>query len=1076
MKRIFQKTLSVLLAFGLLLPLSLPARASDALGKDLISQSMVLNQGTQMTTGVFWSSSQSDLRRENLITYTPNESVKPIVTYGSVLTEKNTVSRTARQLEAAGYRVVAGMNGDFYNVNNGLPIGVVITEGRLRSSDAGYYAIGFRADGTAVLGRPLTATYVDLTPRPPVAAEQPAEDAEEMPAEDVAEDAVESPAEEAVEEAGTEPADNAAEEADAEPAGETVQAAEVPQVLRKVAGINKARVSAGGIYVYTHDFNAAHTTGTVEPGVDVVCTVVDGRLAIGQSLTLRVERVTETAVATPVGEDQVVLSANVQSGSYYTDALKALSVGQEIELTCTSAEPVWNEVEYAVGALYSLVEDGAVVSGLPSGANPRTAIGQKKDGSLIFYTIDGRQADHSIGASMKQVAQRLIELGCVTALCLDGGGSTTLAVTQPDAEEATLLNLPSGGSERAVSNQVFLVADATPSGKIGSFHMSAENRFVLAGGRVEIRATAIDTNYIPMPDAPFDLWASAGTLEGTVLTTPEEGGDIIVTAESGGRQGITTVYAIAKPDRLMICSTGGEVLDTLNTAPGTTLQLHGSAVYGNIVLKTDAEQFTWSVTGNIGTVDANGVFRAQTPGTGTITVSAAGKTARIKVTVSEMPLMMVENFEQDSTVFSGEQDENVSVSRTKEEAYVRLGRAAGKLSYTLREDENQTLSAVFRTDTPLNGAYSSMNLWVYGDGSGNTLEILCRTREKEEESREAAVLDFTGWQQVSVELWDAETLLGFAVRGGQVVTGYDENGQPETEESTAAQNGTIYLDQLVSSFCGVTDQEAPAVSLSLEEGQLTAQIEDAADGILPADALRAGYDGTALEFLYDAESGILTAALPESDGAAHRVTVTAADASGNLGRASLDIPAGEDWTSRFTDMQGHWSETYVDYLHTAGITGGYADGTFHPDEKISRAQFATMLFRYLKLDAEQYAAVELPFADIEKIPAYALPAIKALYTEGVVNGSTGADGLQYFNPGNTVTRAHAAAMLGRTMEKGYASVELPFTDAAAVPNYARGHIQTLAAIGVFGGYGDGTFRPGSPLTRGQTAKILYHLL
>ena len=38
--------------------------------------------------------------------------------------------------EEEGYRVVAGINGDFYNVGNGLPIGIVVMDGELRSSDA----------------------------------------------------------------------------------------------------------------------------------------------------------------------------------------------------------------------------------------------------------------------------------------------------------------------------------------------------------------------------------------------------------------------------------------------------------------------------------------------------------------------------------------------------------------------------------------------------------------------------------------------------------------------------------------------------------------------------------------------------------------------------------------------------------------------------------------------------------------------------------------------------------------------------------------------------------------------------
>lgn len=44
------------------------------------------------------------------------------MTYGSVLTSRNTVSSAAKTLESQGYRVVAGINGDFYNVGNGLPI------------------------------------------------------------------------------------------------------------------------------------------------------------------------------------------------------------------------------------------------------------------------------------------------------------------------------------------------------------------------------------------------------------------------------------------------------------------------------------------------------------------------------------------------------------------------------------------------------------------------------------------------------------------------------------------------------------------------------------------------------------------------------------------------------------------------------------------------------------------------------------------------------------------------------------------------------------------------------------------
>lgn len=101
---------------------------------------------------------------------------------------------------------------------------------------------------------------------------------------------------------------------------------------------------------------------------------------------------------------------------------------------------------------------------------------------------------------MTQVAQRLIELGCVSALCLDGGGSTTISVTQPDEWTASTINRPSDGSERAVSNQIFLVATGEPSGDLSHFYVSADYQYVLAGSRVNISASAVDTHFLPMEE------------------------------------------------------------------------------------------------------------------------------------------------------------------------------------------------------------------------------------------------------------------------------------------------------------------------------------------------------------------------------------------------------------------------------------------------------------------------------------------------------------------------------------------------------------------------------------------------
>ena len=60
------------------------------------------------------------------------------------------------------------------------------------------------------------------------------------------------------------------------------------------------------------------------------------------------------------------------------------------------------------------------------GIGPRTAIGQKADGHILLLVIDGRQPQHSLGATLMDVQNILYDNGAVTAANLDGGSSTTM--------------------------------------------------------------------------------------------------------------------------------------------------------------------------------------------------------------------------------------------------------------------------------------------------------------------------------------------------------------------------------------------------------------------------------------------------------------------------------------------------------------------------------------------------------------------------------------------------------------------------------------------------------------------------
>ena len=107
MKSIIRKFLSLSLAVVLAAaPLNAFASASS---------SVEVNERTELNAGTFWSNTYSDLRQENYVVYSPSARVKPIVSGGDYTTQLTTVSTAAKKLEARGYRVVAGINGDYYH-------------------------------------------------------------------------------------------------------------------------------------------------------------------------------------------------------------------------------------------------------------------------------------------------------------------------------------------------------------------------------------------------------------------------------------------------------------------------------------------------------------------------------------------------------------------------------------------------------------------------------------------------------------------------------------------------------------------------------------------------------------------------------------------------------------------------------------------------------------------------------------------------------------------------------------------------------------------------------------------------
>ena len=131
-----------------------------------------------------------------------------------------------------------------------------------------------------------------------------------------------------------------------------------------------------------------------------------------------------------------------------------------------------------------------------------------------------------------------------------------------------------------------------------------------------------------------------------------------------------------------------------------------------------------------------------------------------------------------------------------------------------------------------------------------------------------------------------------------------------------------------------------------------------------------------------------------------------------------------------------------------------------------------LLARYLG-SSQDYSSVQLPFADTNEIASWALNGAKAMYSLGIIKGSSDGSGKLYFNPTANVSRQEAVTMLGRLTEKGYAQPALKFTDSSAIQSWAAEYVSTLSEMGILTGFNDGSFRPNGAMTRAQVATVLY---
>ncbi|MBR5741873.1 MAG: phosphodiester glycosidase family protein, partial [Firmicutes bacterium] len=467
----------ILTVFMVLLPFLSYIIYAESAWQPARETAVKLADALELNRGIYRSEADGARLTEQYLTFTPGGSVSPLVVYGHDIYGAASMKTAVRYAEEeTGHRVIGAVNGDFYTVETGVSVGMVIREGTLRTSDDGERnVLAFDRDGNATIG--VSGLSVSVT------------------------------------------------------------GGSLGDALKNIH-FNKPLGPYSGAVLFDASFEATDKNTAMKRSVYL--TVKSGEMKVGGTLECEVLSTQDIAYENALRSGYLVLSAEFDTiYTAHLDALGTLAPGDTVTIAIEGNDLLL-DAENAVGAGELLVENGENVAPAGTSPAPRTAAGIRADGTVLLYTVDGRQENYSIRMTQQELADRLIELGCVSAVNLDGGGSTTLEAVRPGDEALSLINQPSAGSLRSCANYILFLNTKAATGNLAHLHLYPLEATMLPGASVAFDVLATDSAYWPVTfqasTATFRT-DGLGTMRETVFTAGDTVGSGTLTARFGSASG-----------------------------------------------------------------------------------------------------------------------------------------------------------------------------------------------------------------------------------------------------------------------------------------------------------------------------------------------------------------------------------------------------------------------------------------------------------------------------------------------------------------------------------------------------------
>lgn len=217
------------------------------------------------------------------------------------------------------------------------------------------------------------------------------------------------------------------------------------------------------------------------------------------------------------------------------------------------------QIQEAVGGFgATLIKDGEVAinksSGYYTSRASRTAIGITAEGKVVMMVLDGRQEPFSAGGSMEEIAQIMLDAGCVEAINLDGGGSTTYLSKPEGSDTLQLVNRPSDGYARSVATSLVAVSTAKSSKEFDHANITSDYDYLTIGTSLTLTASGVSNTGYSAPVPEGAIWqvsdATIGTITADGVFTASANGEVEVQLVVNGEVVGSKTLNVVVPDAI----------------------------------------------------------------------------------------------------------------------------------------------------------------------------------------------------------------------------------------------------------------------------------------------------------------------------------------------------------------------------------------------------------------------------------------------------------------------------------------------------------------------------------------------